>query len=53
MFSFPLDVDFNQRITVYFFYQAIDIISSLGGISAASDPIFLIITPLIILYYIY
>ena len=53
MFEIPLEIDYSQKITVYMYNQWLDIIESLGGISAATDPIFMMITPLIFLYFFY
>jgi hypothetical protein len=46
-------VDFNLQITKLYFYNIVDLIADLGGISAAAKPVFDIITPMIMLYFFY
>ena len=44
-------VDFNMKVTKYYYYSIGDLISSLGGISAATKPVLDLITPIIMLYF--
>ena len=44
-------VNYNLQITKLYYYKLVDLISALGGISAASRPLFNAITPMLMLYF--
>ena len=49
----PVDVDYNERVTYYFFYEMIDSVSYLGGIFEATEISIYVVTPFIMLYFLY
>ena len=53
MFNMPISINYNQKISIYYYYQLIDIFTSLGGIGEASKIILYIMTPLFMLYFLY
>ena len=53
MFNMPLSINYNQKISIYYYYQLIDIVTSLGGIGEASKIILYIMSPLFMLYFLY